>query len=83
MTPGAEAHIDVHLPTAADRVAAVRLWVGGENGAGALKTKAVINKVHADNHVEVPAPLPPDARLCVQLELASGEKHVGSVAIRR
>lgn len=80
---GKALHIDVHIPNAPPEVAAVRLWIGSEDGKGAMKTKATINKDEAHNHVETPSPLPADARLCVELELAAGQKKVGSLPLRR
>ncbi len=79
---GKEAEIDVHVAGGEGKVNAVRLWIGTEDGKGAMKMKAMINKDEAHNHVEVPSPLPAGAKLCIELELTGGEKKVGSLALK-
>lgn len=80
---GTEVDVDVHVTGSEGKVNAVRLWIGTEDGKGAMKMKAAINKEEAHNHVEVPSPLPPSAKLCIELELTGGDKKVGSLALKR
>lgn len=80
---GKEVDVDVHVTGSEGKVTAVRLWIGTEDGKGAVKMKATINKDEAHNHVEVPSPLPAGAKLCIELELTSGKKEVGSLALKR
>ncbi|HYC78294.1 MAG TPA: hypothetical protein VEI02_11770 [Planctomycetota bacterium] len=82
---GGVAPVDVRVTPHAG-VTAVRLWIGAADGAGALKVKAEIedakepNRFH--NHVEVPQPLPADAKLYVELE-AAGARHVAGFDLKR
>lgn len=80
--PGAR----VNYSLTVDRpVAALRLWVGTEDGAGSMKTKAHPGHggsagLHA--HVEVPDPLPKGARLWVEVENERGERSLTSLPLR-
>lgn len=80
---GKEVDVDVHVTGSEGKVTAVRLWIGSEDGKGAMKMKATINKDEAHNHVEVPSPLPAGAKLCIELELSDGKKEVGSLALKK
>jgi len=74
---GTETDVDVFVSGGQGMPNAVRLWIGSVDGKGAMKMKAAINKDEAHNHVAVPSPMPADAKLCIELELAGGEKKVG------
>ena len=80
---GKEVDVDVHVTGSEGKVTAVRLWIGTEDGKSAVKMKATINKDEAHNHVEAPSPLPAGAKLCIELELTSGKKKVGSLALKK
>jgi hypothetical protein len=84
---GGEAPIDVRITTtdAAQKVSAVRFWIGAADAKGSVKAKADVedpkepDRFHT--HVEIPDPLPAGARLYVEIETSAGAKHVGSVGL--
>lgn len=80
---GKQVDVDVHVIGSEGKVTAVRLWIGAEDGKGAVKMKATFNKDEAHNHVEVPSPIPPESKLCIELELTDGKKEVGSLALKK
>lgn len=64
--------------------AAIRTWVGTEDGRGAMKALAEAEgDVHAHAHIELPAELSPTHRLWVEVEDAAGSKTTGSVELHR
>lgn len=77
LTPGGDAPIDVWITDAAGapvRVTAVRFWIGTAGARGSVKVKADIEDPQGPNHwhthAEIPDPLPPDAKLWVEIETA-------------
>lgn len=80
---GAETDVDVFVSGGQGMPSAVRLWIGSVDGKGAMKMKAAINKDEAHNHVAVPSPISPDTKLCIELELAGGEKKVGTLPLHK
>lgn len=80
---GAETDVDVFVSGGQGMPSAVRLWIGSVDGKGAMKMKAAINKDEAHNHVAVPSPISADAKLCIELELAGGEKKVGTLPLHK
>lgn len=62
--------------------AAVRAWVGDEGATSAVVTKAEFEEDHHCAHIEVPNPLPADARLWVEIETAEGNRIKGSTAVQ-
>ncbi|MBX3355315.1 MAG: hypothetical protein KF724_06425 [Phycisphaeraceae bacterium] len=83
VTPGGDIAVDIILMRMADEdidpsqadappPTTVRLWIGSEDGRGALKVLADLEKDGATKewhaHVEVPDPLPPDAKIWAELE---------------
>lgn len=80
---GTETDVDVFVSGGQGMPNAVRLWIGSPDGKGAMKMKAAINKEEAHNHVAVPSPISPDAKLCIELELTGGEKKVGTLPLHK
>lgn len=84
MAIGKAWHIELKLTPAQPAPKAVRIWIGAENARGSVKAKAELE--HAaegeySTHVEVPAPLPADAKLWVAIEAADGQSAKGSIAL--
>jgi hypothetical protein len=71
LKPGGEAPIDVWI-TGGEPVAAVRFWIGTEDGSGALKAKAALERDNWHTHAEVPEPLPAGSKLWVEIESTTG-----------
>jgi hypothetical protein len=76
VTPGGEATFDIGVTGGAGKPAAVRVWVGTEDGKGSIKAKAEAEGDGWHAHAEVPKPLPSGSKLWVEVETAKGEKHV-------
>lgn len=81
---GGDVPIDVWVLTSDGKpatVAIVRFWIGAADAKGSIKAKADIENSkepnHWHTHAEVPDPLPPDAKLWVEVE---AERHVKSHA---
>lgn len=75
VTPGAEATFDIGVTGGAGKPAAVRVWVGTQDGKGSIKGKAEAEGDGWHAHTEVPKPLPAGSKLWVEVETARGEKH--------
>jgi hypothetical protein len=76
VTPGGEATFDIGVTGGAGKPAAVRVWVGTEDGKGSIKAKAEAEGDGWHAHAEVPKPLPSGSKLWVEVETSKGEKHV-------
>lgn len=63
-------------------VAAVREWVGPEDASGVMVVKTEIERDYWHGHVEMPDPIPADARLWIEIETPTGELHKGSTALK-
>lgn len=63
-------------------VAAVRIWVGPEDASGVMVVKTEIENDYNHGHVEVPKPIPADARLWIEIETPGGEKLKGSTPLK-
>ncbi len=84
MAIGKPWHIEVKLTPVQPAPKAVRVWVGAENARGSVKAKAEAEHAAGGEYsanVEVPAPLPADARLWIALETADGQSAKGSIAL--
>lgn len=86
---GGDAPIDVWVMTAdgtPTTVAAVRFWIGTEDAKGSIKAKSEIEVPtepnHWHTHAEVPDPLPPGAKLWVEVEVKPNEKKTASFDLK-
>ncbi len=86
---GKDAPIDVTVTPAAGtqtKVAAVRFWIGIEDGSGSVKAKSEIENPAEPNrwhtHAEIPDPLPPGSKLWVEVEDDSGTRNVASFDLK-
>jgi hypothetical protein len=74
--------VDLALTPAATRPKAVRLWVGAENAKGSVKVKAEPEAPGAYCvGVEVPDPIPAEAKLWLAIEAEDGTTVKESVAL--
>lgn len=62
--------------------AAVRIWVGPEDASGVVIAKTEIEDGFHHGHVEMPDPIPADARLWIDIESPTGELFKGSTPIK-
>lgn len=70
-SPGGEAPIDVWIDGGDGKamgVTAVRFWIGSEDGRGSVKAKAEIEGDHWHTHAEIPATMPENSMLWVEVE---------------
>lgn len=84
MAIGKAWHIEVKLTPAQPAPKAVRIWVGAENARGSVKAKAEAEHAAGGEYsanVEIPAPLPADAKLWVALETADGLAAKGAITL--
>lgn len=86
---GGDAPIDVWVMTPDGKpatVAAVRFWIGTEDAKGSIKAKSEIEVPtepnHWHTHAEVPDPLPPGAKLWVEVEVNQDAKKVASFDLK-
>jgi hypothetical protein len=63
-------------------VAAVREWVGPEDASGVMVVKTEIERDYWHGHVEMPNPIPADARLWIEIETPAGELLKGSTTLK-
>lgn len=63
-------------------VAAVREWVGPEDASGVVVVRTEIENDYHHGHVEMPNPIPDDARLWIEIETPEGETLKGSVPLK-
>lgn len=73
---GKEATFDISVTGGAGKPAAVRVWVGTQDGKGSIRSKAEAEGDGWHAHAEVPKPIPAGSKLWVEVETAKGEKHV-------
>lgn len=87
LKPGGDAPVDVWLTGNLQQVAAVRFWIGGQDARGSVKARADIedpkNPNHWHTHVEIPNPIPDEARIWVEIETTNGQKSSGSFDLGR
>jgi catechol 2,3-dioxygenase-like lactoylglutathione lyase family enzyme len=62
-------------------VAAVREWVGPEDASGVVVVKTEIENDYHHGHIDMPDPIPADARLWIEIEAPDGTLHKGSVPL--
>lgn len=63
-------------------VAAVREWVGPEDASGVVVVKTEIENDYHHGHIDMPDPVPSDARLWIEIETPEGERLKGSVPLQ-
>jgi hypothetical protein len=87
---GKDAAIDATITAAAGapaKVAAVRFWIGTQDGKGSVKARAEIEDPKDPDrwhtHAEVPNPLPEGSKLWVEIETDKGETVSGSFDLKR
>jgi hypothetical protein len=80
---GSEAHLDIKLAGSSAKPAAVRIWIGSQDGKGAMKQKADGDGKEYHAHADVPNPIPADAKLWIEIDDGKGGKSVGGIAIKK
>lgn len=84
---GGDAPIDVWITGGTTKVTAVRFWIGVADARGSMKVRAEIEDPaqpsHWHTHVELPAPLPDDCELWVEIETDAGATVTGSFDLKR
>ncbi|MCA9300533.1 MAG: hypothetical protein KDA28_15790 [Phycisphaerales bacterium] len=80
VTPGAEGHVDIEQ-TAGAAPAAVRVWIGLEDGVGSRKSKADGSDGHFHGHVQAPTTIPEGAALWIEVEQADGTRGTTSLPL--
>lgn len=76
ITPGGDAPIDVWVTGGSAKVAAVRFWIGTQDGRGSIKARAELERDNWHTHAEIPDPMPMGSKLWVEIESDTGEKIV-------
>jgi len=71
-----------NLRISGGEVAAVREWVGPEDASGVMVVKTEIERDYWHGHVEMPNPIPADARLWIEIESPTGELFKGSTPVK-
>ncbi|MCC6951376.1 MAG: hypothetical protein IT433_08010 [Phycisphaerales bacterium] len=76
VTPGSEASFGISVSGGSGKPAAVRVWIGSQDGKGSIKGKAEAEGDGWHAHAEVPKPLPAGSKLWVEVEADGGQKTV-------
>lgn len=82
IAPGKDAAIDVWVTGGTAKVAAVRLWIGTQDGKGSVKAKAELEKDNWHTHAEIPSPLPKGSKLWIEIESDKGDKTVAGFDLK-
>ncbi len=77
--PLADGHFNLHVT--GPEFAAIRQWVGPEDASGVLVSKAEVMPDHIHAGVEMPDPIPADARFWIEIETPDGERLRGSMPL--
>lgn len=77
--PLADGHFNFHVT--GPEFAAIRQWVGPEDAVGVVVNRAEVLSDHIHAGVEMPDPIPADARLWIEIETPAGERLKGSVPL--
>lgn len=77
--PLKDGHFNFHVT--GPEFAAIRQWVGPEDAAGVVVNRAEVLSDHIHAGVEMPDPIPADARLWIEFETPTGERLKGSVLL--
>jgi hypothetical protein len=78
--PLTDGHFNLHVT--GPEFAAIRQWVGPEDAAGVMVSRAEVLPDHIHAGVEMPTPLPADPRLWIEIEGANGTRVKGSIALK-
>lgn len=86
---GKDAAIDAVVKPAAgaaDKIAAVRFWIGTEDAKGSVKARADIeDPKHPDHwhtHAEVPSPLPAGSKVWIEIETDKGVRSAAGFDLK-
>ena len=79
---GKDAAFELEVSGGEGKPAAVRAWIGTQDGAGSTKAKADAEEHGYHVHVEAPKPLPATSQLWIEIEDAKGTKTTGSIATK-
>lgn len=71
-----------NLQISGGEVAAVREWVGPEDASGVMVVRTEIERDYWHGHVEMPDPIPADARLWIEIETPDGSLLKGSTPLQ-
>lgn len=83
MAAGAESHIELRLSPDQPAPKAIRVWIGGENGRGSVKSRADSDGKLFSAHVVAPNPIPADGKLWIAIEPVNGQTAKGSLSLPR
>jgi hypothetical protein len=73
--PGVEVVFEIVVSGGTTKPTAVRAWVGSEDGQGSAKSKAEAGDKDYHAHIELPASIPANSKLWVELDTASGRQR--------
>lgn len=83
---GKETVVDLSITGGTDKIRAVRAWIGTQDGAGSVKSKAELEDPRDPDawhtHAEVPNPLPAGSKLWVEIESEKGTKSTVSFDLK-
>lgn len=79
---GKEAHVEITLTDGTGKPAAVRAWIGAQDGAGSVKSRADAEGDGYHAHADAPDPLPAGSRLWVEVEDAQGKTAAGGFDLK-
>lgn len=74
-----QGHINIRV--SGQEVGVVRVWVGPEDAAGVVVVKANLEGDHYCGDMEMPDPIPADARLWIEIESPTGERSKSNVPL--
>jgi len=60
---------------------AVREWIGPEDASGVVVVKTIVENDYQHGHIEMPDPIPADAKLWIEIETSDGGRVKGSVPL--
>lgn len=78
--PGGDLHVGGKV-VSGPATDAIRMWIGDETGLGSMKAKATVHNGRFHVHVDVPAPVEPDAALWMEITDADGTRHTTSLPL--
>lgn len=82
--PGGEGDFHVKVTGGTGKVAALRAWVGAQDGKGSSKTTAKMEGEGSfDAEMDVPDPIPAGGKVWIELELEGGKKAQGGIDFKK